>query len=256
MTISRRNTAVWGDGFVNDGWWEMAAVKDWAAVSTDEYVRLFPALVPRDGRIPESLYRHVQEKVASRAVQLQNSEKRSGIDRHAESIAKARAEEGAAIRFLSDILYLAGNDSLASADTTAAAATTFGYLTCVHPAYLWPFAVVSHERETTAAWLGVVGGGRAALMPIEVAEYLLDVIECRDGQPAKARDSQIAGMIAQSASLDELWRAARQRCLGNSMIVRRRRGATQIDVRRLVHHGVERLKSACSATFSAGARLP
>lgn len=44
---------IWGDGFAEDGWRELILVRDWTLVSSDEFVRLFPALIPADGEVAE-----------------------------------------------------------------------------------------------------------------------------------------------------------------------------------------------------------
>ena len=61
---------IWGDGFDEDGWAELARVDDWSRCSPDEYLRIFPQLVSRDGVCPAVLRVHLEECVAARAWRL------------------------------------------------------------------------------------------------------------------------------------------------------------------------------------------
>ena len=84
----------------------------------------------------------------------------------------------------------------------------------IHPAYLWPEAAAMPARGVAAGWLGHLDRGRTALMPLVVAEYVLDAFG--DG----TADRQLLDLTGGSANLATLLRAARRRVAGHDPAVR------------------------------------
>jgi len=199
---------IWGDGFVDDDWRELTRVRDWREVSPDELVRLFPALVPTDGRAPAP--------VAALAIAQAEA-----IDagRNAERAQRRTpgTESGAA-----DAAFLrraVSPESPSDADTWDMA--RFAYLTGVHPAYVWPQAVTLAAWGATAAWLGALARRGAAFVPEEVAEYFADVAPVGPDGAGAIRDPLIADLVRRCADPVDLLRAVRRRRDGSSVIVRR-----------------------------------
>ena len=62
--------AVWGDGFADDRLGDLWAVRAWDGCAQDEYILLFPRLVPRSGLLPSVLRARLEDCVAVRAWRL------------------------------------------------------------------------------------------------------------------------------------------------------------------------------------------
>ena len=204
-----REERIWGDGFVDDDWRELTRVRDWRQVSTDELVRLFPALVPTDGRAPAPVAALVLAQVE--AIDAgQNSE------RHRRPTPSADSSPA-------DAAFLRRSVSPESpCDADLWDMARFAYLTGVHPAYVWPQAATLAGWGATAAWLGALARRGAAFVPTEVAEYFADVAPVGPDGAAAIRDPLIADLVRRCADPVDLLRAVRRRRDGSSVIVRRR----------------------------------
>ena len=236
--------ALWGDGFSDDGLHDLWAVRDWDGCSSDEYILLFPRLIPRAGQVPPALRTHVETCVAVRAWRLSRLEDRGvptfrsrlpELDdagrRHADWFADDNAVtcllrrvgllRTAPERVAAERAILHGLDALLAelqADRVPAWDEDVGLLLAfgagIHPAYLWPEAAAMPARGVAAGWLGHLDRGRTALMPLVVAEYVLDAFG--DG----TADRQLLDLTGGSANLATLLRAARRRVAGHDPAVR------------------------------------
>jgi hypothetical protein len=96
----------------------------------------------------------------------------------------------------------------------------FGFLTGLHPAYVWPEAECLPCWGATAAWLGEWSRRGRAFLPPEVAEYLADVLE-RRGRRMVLRDASLADLIPDEAAASRLLKAAERRLAGERVEARR-----------------------------------
>ena len=258
---------LWGDGFAGDGLVDLWAVRDWSVCSPDEYILLFPRLVPRASEVPPALRAHLEDCVTARAWRLASLESRptpprlrsrlpdpeSGADRHRDWFADDDAvtcllrrigllrtaperveSERASLTFLDGLLSEVQENRVPAWDEGSEALLAFG--AGIHPAYLWPQATVSAARGVAAGWLGHLDRGRTALMPMVVAEYVLDAL-------GATVDRQLAGLAGGAANLDLLRRAARRRWTGLDAKVRLAPDAASLarvfSSRRLLVHAAE-----------------
>ena len=245
---------LWGDGFAGDGLRELWAVKDWSLCSPDEYILLFPRLIPQAGEFPAVLRAHLEGCIAARAWRLSKLDRtgagvrprsclpdlEDGAARHrawfadddavtcplrragllhaapgmAPGMAPDRVEaERRLLAFLDGLLVDVQAERVPAWDGDAEALLAFA--AGIHPAYLWPQAAVSQARGIAAGWLGHLDRGRAALMPLVVAEYLLDAFV--DGP---ASDRKLVALAGGRANLDHLRRAAHRRWSGRDDPIR------------------------------------
>lgn len=243
--------SVWGDGFAQDSLFELWTATEWELCSPDEYVLLFPQLVPQAGEFPEPLRRHLETCVAVRASRLTTPEgkplplrsrvpgrdvaARRQRDWFADDdavtwllrrvgllpVAARRVDaERKVLTFLDGVLSDIQGLRLPPWDESSEVLLAFG--AGIHPAYLWPQAAVSHARGTAAGWLGHLDRGRTALMPMEVAHYVLDAL---GGRPSS--DRHLIGLVGDE-NLGMLHRAARRRAAGQAPLVRLSPGATYL----------------------------
>jgi hypothetical protein len=254
-TGTRRARAVWGDGFENDGWDEIVRVKDWGCCSSDEFVRVFPRLIPSDGRLPDTLLRHLTTCVAVRAWRVQQiAARKLTQDWSARSITATDVEtigrqchwdwfrlapvprswrrfarnftvsdhdrwrEEEALAFVDSILWDSRNGTLGSFQERRA--TYVAFFTGIHPVYLWPEAMLSHELFTAVGWLGHLSRGRQALMPADIAQYFLEVIEGGDTRHLNLLDCRLEDFLQGTAAMAEVWRVAATRKRGRSVAAR------------------------------------
>ena len=235
---------LWGDGFAEDDVFDLWTARDWSLCSSDEYVLLFPRLIPQAGEFPAALRRHLENCIVARAWRLEAiggcrhqsllsrlPVRGDGAARHDDFFAAddavtrvlrriglLRAAPGrvAAERdilgFLDALLAEVQAHRVPAWSDTAEALLAFG--AGIHPAYLWPQATVSQARGVAAGWLGHLDRGRAALMPLVVAEYVLDALG--DGA---SPDRQLVA-LAGAANLELLRRAALRRWSGRDAPVR------------------------------------
>lgn len=232
---------LWGDGFARDGLHDLWAVRDWSLCSPDEYILLFPRLIPAAGDLPPVLRAHLEGCVRARASRLarldgvapalRSSAAATGTSEAAHRdrfagraglphIAPGRvAAERGLLSFLDGLLAGVQARRAPVWDEASEALLAFG--SGIHPAYLWPEAAVSPARGITAGWLGHLDRGRRALMPLVVAEYVLDALDEGAG-----RDRLLLDLAGSAIDLDLLRRAARRRWSGRDATVRPSAGAT------------------------------
>ena len=237
---------LWGDGFAGDGLYDLWTTRDWSLCSPDEYILLFPRLVPRTGEFPPVLRDHLEGCVAARAWRLARLEdgcvpprlrsrmpvSESGAARHRAWFAddgavtcllrrigllrtapeRVQAERDLLV-FLDGVLADVQANRVPDWDERSEALLAFG--AGIHPAYLWPQAAVSPARGIAAGWLGHLDRGRTALMPMVVAEVVLDSF----GGGASI-DRQLTALAGSSADLDVVRRAALRRWSGQDTTVR------------------------------------
>ena len=242
--------SLWGDGFAGDGFAVARSMTGWDSCSPDEYAMLFPRLVPTDGVLPAVLRAHLEACVAVRASRLsrfgpvpptqalrsrvpaataaalhlawfpgdglvERLLRRLGLHR---TSPEQVGEEGRILLSLVDTLdgIRRGAPPAWSEDREA----WFAFGSGIHPAYLWAESALSADRGCTAAWLGHLDRGRAALMPQAVADYLSDVVL----DPSRPRDRTIAAMVGGEANMHQLREAVARRAVGRDLVVAFGRG--------------------------------
>ena len=243
---------VWGDGFAQESWDDVLSLRTWDDVDADLYARFCPRLLHGEAQIPGCLRESLRVCLVSRAQRLATEHgvgavpSLSAIAPGAIVDAETRRAGGEKLSRpgpLSDLLRLAtwppngvavaqerswllyldgivGQiDRQALERARPAGTALFAYLTAIHPAYLWPTAAVSHERDAAAAWLGIVSRGRPAFMTEEVAQFFVDVITVQEGRIA-IRDRQIALFAGMASPLKRLLRGAEARLRGEMTIIR------------------------------------
>lgn len=243
-----RSEALWGDGFVGDGVAALGRVVDWDHVSSDEYALFFPELARDASLLPAPLLAHVRDCAAVRRWRLSACAAPDGgaaarlADLHrdwfaGEGIANGfmrrlgitrmpsrsveREREHASLSMLEALLAELSRGR--RPDWTPDREAGWAFASGIHPAYLWVEASVSVDRGCTAAWLGHLDRGRSALMPTNVAEYLLDAVVARSG----ARDALLAEFVDQMMPQAALRRAAERCLVGRSPVVRASRGPSR-----------------------------
>lgn len=259
MVTRHRATApaaasLWGDGFAEDGLRDLWAVRDWSLCCPDEYIFLFPRLIPPPGELPHPLRAHLESCVRARTWRLAHlargkappplrsrvPDSEAGSACHGDwfvdggamtcllrqagllHTAPERVEaERDLLAFLDGLLADVQAQRSPAWDETFEALLAFG--AGIHPAYLWPQASMSPARGVAAGWLGHLDRGRTALMPLVVAEYVLDALGAEG-----ACDRQLVGLAGSAANLELLRRAARRRWSGQDAAVRLPSGAASL----------------------------
>ena len=92
---------------------------------------------------------------------------------------------------------------------TLPGATLAAVHTSFNPAYLYPQLTAHHEIFAVAGWLGWLARGRPALLPVYVAEPLVDLLDHVDGGSAPA-DAIVAYYADQVVGRESLRRRARR----------------------------------------------
>ncbi len=250
---NKKPRAPWGDGFNEDGWREIVGVCSWETCVTDEYIRLFPRLIPQGGLTPGPLLDHLQQCIIARAWQLHVSGSLPVTLRSVtpDQIVKTGQEafdswfDGPtwlerlvlqirlpsrgfrSLEHSSDLLFLDGvlSESRAGppSEIGESAMTRFASLSGIHPAYFWKSGLLSHQRETAAAWLGILKRGRAALIPLDVAEYLLSVVGEGDDGQLIVSDQAISMLLRGAISVEQIWEASCAKVAGEKPLVRPQR---------------------------------
>ena len=248
-----RAATVWGDGFVDDDVWSCRGVVGWDQVSADEYVRFFPGLSERSRGI-QQLLDYLSDCVAARVWRVRHHHGMSpnaplksmslaeALDRGAEAKLDFYAPMSLARRAAARLYPAAGHAGDAFGEQWALAlvdlvlcclragqgmpfepgtTAAFAFASGIHPSNIWPEAITSVERDSTAGWLGIVERGRAALMPADIADYLLDVIEADAGRDRSSRDPLMSDLIDPVGGAARLRRAALDRARGAAVVMRR-----------------------------------
>lgn len=242
---------LWGDGFAHDTLQDLWAVRDWSLCCPDEYIFMFPRLIPRTGELPPVLRDHLTNGVAARAWRLSRLDDHDapvplrsrlpvagdGAEHHRDWF----ADDGALTcllrrmgllhtapgrvqgerRLLATLDLLLADIQAARRppwDETNEVLLAFG--AGIHPGYLWPEATAQPARGLVAGWLGHLDRGRSALMPMAVAEYLLDAFA-----PDASPDPGMAVIADHVTEIALLRKAARRRAAGHDPEVRLHSGA-------------------------------
>ena len=253
-------TATWGDGFVDDGWVQVAAVDRWDRVHPDEVLRLFPALAGTPERLAVVTSR-LEQAIAIRWRRLHG---RSGRQAHClqsleqsaltaladvhdriwfprpgrlqaaadrlrgtgPGVLAAAAGEAAALHMLDDLLVaLQSGQVMPYAEHRA---LSLAFYAGVHPGYLWSEALAQHECATAIGWLGVVARGRDALLPSDIAATLADSIVGSDETAGRPRDQRFALCGLAPMQWGVIGRAAQRRLEGHRDVVRLKHGSYRI----------------------------
>ncbi len=248
---------LWGDGFSDDAFGAIRAVADWDGCSADEYAVLFPRLIPSDGRLPAAPLAHLGSCVAARAARLARLDPAPAAVRQAVQARSASTSERgwfmgegnlagllrvagllrmSAERVAAERRLLALLDGLLgdlrrglAPDWSEDREAWFAFGSGIHPGYLWPEATVSPTRGLAAAWLGHLDRGRTALMPVAVADYLIDAVL----DPLNGSDRPLAAMVPTREDAVRLRRAAVERLAGGDPAVRLDRGVCRAAMRSL-----------------------
>lgn len=236
---------VWGEGFANDSWAQVARVDRWDLVHPDELVRLFPALVASASR-SELLIGHLEEAVAvrwrrirartnGRDLRLQSLDA-GALTRLADDHEAAWFPPSGPLRSLLGQLLGTGSRIEAPSPSEEAAllalddlltalragravpytehrALGLAFHAGIHPAYIWSEALELHECATAMGWLGVVARGRDALIPPDIAATLADTIAAGMQATGRPRDQRFALCGLTPAQWGAVGLEARQ-CLG------------------------------------------
>lgn len=235
---------VWGEGFADDGWAQVARVDRWDLVHPDELLRVFPALVASASR-SALLIGHLEEAVAVRWRRLRaranardlrlQSLHAGALTRLADDHETAWFPPSGPLRSLFSQLLGTGSHIVAPSPGEEAAllalddllttlragravpytehrALGLAFHAGIHPAYVWSEALALHECATAMGWLGVVARGRDALLPPDIAATLADTIAAGTQVTWRLRDQRFALCGFTPAQWGAIGRAAR-RCL-------------------------------------------
>jgi hypothetical protein len=210
-----RDGATWGDGFADDSWEAVAQVRDWSVLAPEEYVRLFPSLVPQVAQIPAPVAAVVRARISTFSAAPDVTE--DGTRGHTGSAGTISEAQ-----FLSWVISSSDSERARCNERDWA---RFGYWSNVHPAYVWPAASCLASWGATAAWLGALGRCGRALMPIEVAEYISDMATVDAFGRTTIRDALLVDYVQRTAAPSDLLHAAQRRLQGVSVEVCRRSDA-------------------------------
>jgi hypothetical protein len=247
MTVSALQSSVWGDGFVRDAFTDVLGVRRWDCVSEDEFILYFPKLVERIVERSPRLIQRLTECVAVRAFRMRRRGAACGklrsvsleqietSGRQGESswfldrpglvgrLFRSGAEEAASVdreglHLLDAVAWRARSGRPTAFDESSSAA--FAFFSGIHPAYFSDSRLDWNSRELTAGWLGFLDRGRSAVMPLAVAEFLVDAVECAGRDQALPRDATIAWMVQRPSDWKKLKRVAELSLEGVDRIVR------------------------------------
>lgn len=243
------NPAPWGDGFDADGWTDVASVTSWEYCHSDEYIRVFPALIRADAparcilaHLAECLAvlvwrKHVRcggKKTIALHSMPQTECLNMGRDKEPDWFAaKFRMstltgssksfdhdahEEDAAIAVIDELLVMSRSRSRLTFDEPTAARIAFW--AGIHPVYFWPEALLSHQRFTALGWLGHCARGRDAFQTADIAEYFSEIIRSDAYEMKQIHDDTLARFVASPKLVERLHRFAIGRLSGRRMAFR------------------------------------
>ena len=219
-------------------WCRVVAVDSFLQCSADDLFRVFPRLMPQDGAVPDALKSHLSRCLAVRALRLAHqtdgasSDASTGLPPLAsmscvEALALARrspddwfngeiagpeagrAADVAAVALIDAVLSELDDDALRHFDPEDAG--ILAHATGVHPAYLWPEALLSHELFTAIGWLGHYQRRRPVPMPIDVVDYFADTIVRGPDGTAALREPLLARYLPSRNAIEDVWQAVQGR---------------------------------------------
>ena len=238
MIGAERHVSRLGGASAANDWCRVVAVDSFLQCSADELFRVYPRLMPSNGVVPDTLKSHLSRCVAVRALRLSRHADGVACDASAglptlasmdsaETLALARrspddwfkteiagpeeerAADAAALALIDAVLSEVDDDALRAFDPDDAG--VFAHTTGIHPAYLWPEALVSHELFTTLGWLGHYQRRRPVTMPVDVADYLADTIQRGPEGVATVREPLLALYLPTQVSVEDVWQALQRR---------------------------------------------
>jgi hypothetical protein len=222
------NRSIWGDGFAEDDWCELLRIREGSFVGEDEFVRLFPSLVPAGGYVGGQVREIVVARASAIMEMAGSTPEYSKGFRWNERLSRLCASRPVTTSFGAgddaDFLrsLVSEDPSPVQLDANEPDMARFAYLTGVHPAYLWPAAATLAYWGTAVAWLGSLARCGAAMVPIEVADYFSETLVADVDRSVRHCDPLIAEYVSKNVDTCKLLRA----------VERRRDGATAIVVRR------------------------
>ncbi len=234
----------WTSSPAQERWSHISAVDDFAACDPAQYIRVFPRLLPRPGcPVPVALRAHITRclavlawrsraegddgpmRILCGATRVEADEMMAlGAREHGpwfagagpgpvRSVSPDRAlDEGEAFALVVALRGEIDRGALRPLDRDEAA--IFAVVTGIHPAYLWPEALLSHEFYTAAGWLGHLWRRGRADMPRDLADYFDDVLDAGGDGPPGTRDPHLARLLPGPEVLAEIHRAAQARRSG------------------------------------------
>jgi hypothetical protein len=239
--LTPRWATPWGDGIDAVNLSEFAKVVDLQQCSPDEYIRIFPrcARAP-GGALPLALRFHLANCVAARAARLgaaapqlkslsATDVKRISATQFGDWFGdgvrgeRAKAIESDMLLFADELLWRAQNNTIGRFGERKAAST--GFVTGIHPFYFWPEALPMHERFAAIGWLGYLNRGRRAYMPIDIAEYFLDIIQSDAADQLIVNDASAAFFLGHPAAVAEIYRVAALRAREVRVLTKRLRAS-------------------------------
>ncbi len=236
-----REVAPWGDPVADDGWHEILAVRSWDDLDADEFIRVYPRLL--GGAPASALLANLAECVAVLAARFLSPQERVGLGTgEAALLWRARVAQHrwfppraspvfwrpstlssgrrgcAAAKRLHRLL--AGLSDGRSIEFEIGLAADVAFWGAVHPVYLWPEALPSHQLFTTLGWLGFYARGRGVFMPKDVAEYLVDTIRPDEFDGVFRIADPLFGDYLSDRHIGRLLSSAKQRIEGQSRLLR------------------------------------
>ena len=206
----RSSRRVWGDPFADDGCRDVARVVDWASIDESELFRFMPGLRRTTSGVRPRPIRSAFERCVDRPEQASGAPGRptaslglNGSEDHRDGVAVVRRVGRRPVE--------------ATAQFSERDARRVALVSSVHPAFVWPEALVSHDRFATFAWLGCLGRARRALVPPEVAGYIVETVEV-DGRRVTVRDTAMGRLLRSDAVARALLSAARKRLTRASVV--------------------------------------
>jgi hypothetical protein len=253
------NVRVWGDGFHDDKWHHLLALKSWDRCDPDEMIRVFPQLL--DGNGPaEAVRTRLVEGVAVLSRRLRMSD---GVDEprslSAEELesqgrsasarwfgrsmdfaswrpfggARSRDRDRAALRLLDELAVEIARGDLRPFEP--AAALEVAYWSGIHPVYLWPEALLDHALFTAVGWIGHAERYGQALMTQDIAEFFGSTLYVTPDGAVETRDARLRLYVRSSQLAQKILKGAQQTLEGQVPVVRLRRRLRDIiiDLRRI-----------------------
>ena len=120
-----------------------------------------------------------------------------------------RAAELAVLAFIDTVSSEIDDGALRTFDFEDAA--VFAHATGIHPAYVWPEALVSHELFTALGWLGHHQRKRPVTMPPDVADYFADTILLDPDDVPMVREPLFARYLPSRESIEDVLQVLQRR---------------------------------------------